>query len=183
MRAHANTSTDELEALLSEQNKGDGQSVLSPDTATPSRTGSSLSNGRTFVDSPPSSIGPSSIEQSIPEPVIDPILSLPFPPSHYNGSLDSLADAAILIENPAASAPSMNQHHASNTPATGEAVNAVFNTPISDPIMDAVSTTWRRNLPSPDLVRHLYVTCHSWSVNTMKLMTRLQGRRIFLVGR
>lgn len=163
---------NELEALLSEQNKGDGQSVLSPDTATPSRTGSSLSNGRTFVDSPPSSIGPSSIEQSIPEPVIDPILSLPFPPSHYNGSLDSLADAAILIENPAASAPSMNQHHASNTPATGEAVNAVFNTLVSDPIMDAVSTTWRRNLPSPDLVRHLVDAFFSWDADANRLLHR-----------
>ena len=92
MRAHANTSTDELEALLSEQNKGDGQSVLSPDTATPSRTGSSLSNGRTFVDSPPSSIGPSSIEQSIPEPVIDP----PVKGSRFRKRKESLRKTAIL---------------------------------------------------------------------------------------
>ncbi|KZT01965.1 uncharacterized protein LAESUDRAFT_443524 [Laetiporus sulphureus 93-53] len=158
---------NELEALLAERDKPVRTPELTMSSNSPiSRAGSSASSVQLGGGSPASMNSYANIDPALS--VADPALTLGFLSARSNNSLDSLADAAMLVDSDSVSAtePASRTHGFSQTNHASTCVLP------SNSVLEVISLAWPRNLPSSDLLRHLVDAYFSFNPDANRLFHR-----------
>ncbi|KAI0922370.1 hypothetical protein AcV7_005920 [Taiwanofungus camphoratus] len=158
---------NELEALLKDKEKGKDlqESVhteVTPEVQLPTRTDPSMSGDVSASLTGILNFG----TQDLDQPMRFTGNSMNLNNFQIGTPLDNLADAAILIDNPRASRITTPLSHKSSTDAI-EGVASI--SPGPDPALEILSIAWPRNLPDPDLLRHLVDAYFSFNPDACRL--------------